>query len=293
MRRMGFWLVTTEHLKNGLLFKDEEDYKSGMNCVAVTSVVTSTNVLAFILMSNHTHFVIESSYSTVIEFITRFKKNYSQYYSKKYSETGLLKKNKVQIQELKTNDESFERAVAYVQMNSVAANLCLQPSNYQWGTGNLFFNGKHDCNGKKFGELSGRAKKKLLHSTVELPKDFIVDENGYINPASYVKIDTVESIFRTPKRMMYFLNKSSKAQRIINRDLNSSGTPTFNDGLVTAGISDICNSIFHKNSINELNQSQLVELLRQLQYRFSASANQIARVSGLEYAFVSKLLDVI
>ena len=53
-----YWLVTTEHLKEGVWFRDEEDYKVGMNYVAVLSFILGVTVLSFSLMSNHVHFVL-------------------------------------------------------------------------------------------------------------------------------------------------------------------------------------------------------------------------------------------
>ena len=41
----------------------------------------------------------------------------------------------------------------------------------------------------------------------------------------------------------------------------------------------------------ELSESKLVELLRQLQYRFSAGADQLARVTGLSYEQAARSLD--
>ena len=41
----------------------------------------------------------------------------------------------------------------------------------------------------------------------------------------------------------------------------------------------------------KLSESQLVELLRQLRYRFSAGADQLARVTGLSYEQAARSLD--
>ena len=53
------WLVTTDHLEKELWFRDDEDFKVGMNFVAIQAVCCpEVIVLAFILMSNHVHFVV-------------------------------------------------------------------------------------------------------------------------------------------------------------------------------------------------------------------------------------------
>ncbi len=292
MRGLECWLITTEHLNKGLLFKDDEDYKCGMNCVAVTSVATRVNILAFILMSNHTHFVLECSQISVKEFITRFRYNYSRYYCKKYAENNIFKNNKINIQFLPDSDEAFERAIAYVQMNSVAANICLEPSQYPWGTGNLFFS-RHTPTGQYLKNISVRSKNKVLHSRIEMPPNLLLNDDGYIEPATYIKKDIVESIFRSANRMRYFLSKSSKAKSIIDDKLKSGYVPSFKDGLLFEAAKELCMSMFQKQGIANLTNIQTIELIRQLQYRFSAAPDQIARVTGLDYTLVSKLLDTV
>ena len=50
-------------------------------------------------------------------------------------------------------------------------------------------------------------------------------------------------------------------------------------------------SRFHKSGIDELDEVEKVDLIWQLHRRFSSSANQISRVTGIEYAYVSKILE--
>lgn len=121
-----------------------------MNLVAVTAFSVGVRVLAFILMSNHVHFVLEGEEENVIQFITEFKRAFSRYLAHKYACRDTLRRNGTDIQNLPLDGESLERAIAYVQMNSVAANICTRPE-------------------------------------------------------AYVNVRFVESLFRTPKRMNYFL----------------------------------------------------------------------------------------
>ena len=60
-REIRIWLVTTDHLEDGLWFRDESDFKVGMNYVAALAADTGVIVLAFILMSNHVHFIIDNA----------------------------------------------------------------------------------------------------------------------------------------------------------------------------------------------------------------------------------------
>lgn len=282
---MQFWLVTTEHLKDRLWFMDEEDFKMAMNTVAVLSVVSTVKIIAFILMSNHVHFVLGGSMAEAEKFIMRFKKNYAQHYYHKYGRKELLRRNGVDVREVRIEDESFERAVAYVHMNCVAANITLTASDYPWGSGGSFFNASPP-QGYSTAGISGRALSRIVRSKVTLPPHYIMDYREFVHPSSYICTKLVESVFRTPRRMNYFLQNSSKAQKI-------NEAPSFPDQVVSAGLKSLLASLFRKNSIFELSDTQKSELFKQLRYRFSSDPNQLARVSGLPYEEICRLLELI
>lgn len=165
---MTFFLITTDHLETRLWFLDDDDFKTGMNYVATVAFLLGVRVIAFILMSNHVHFVLECTREQAVRFITEFKRLYSRYLNQKHGTKELLRDNGVDIQELRLGDESLERAIAYVQMNCVAANICLEPAAYPWGTGRTFFQVSAK-RGQCLGALSARKKNKLLHSKIILP----------------------------------------------------------------------------------------------------------------------------
>ena len=281
-----YFLITTDHLVDRLWFRDEEDFKVAMNYVAVAAFVSGILVLAFILMSNHVHFVVCCSREKAERFIHKFKRLYAAYYQRKYGVCELLRRNGVDYKELNDDDESLERAVAYVLMNCVAANICLEPSGYPWGSGNVLFNG-HPATGQLLGSLSARAQIRLLKSNVKLPPKYRIGPENYVLPASYIPVQGLEALFRTPKRLGYFLRTSSKARA----RLEGTPLPSFRDQLIHAASEDLCHTLFQAAGIHELQAQQKAELLRQLGRRFSADLNQLCRVTGIPYAEAAKMLD--
>ena len=287
MRKL--WLITTEHLKAGLWFRDEEDFKVGMNFVAIQVHASRVVVLSFILMSNHVHFVVKADSKKDAEaFIEGFKHRYSLYLRRKYGVKEFLRGNGVRIDPISWYDEDPEKAIAYVEMNCVAANICSHPSQYPWGTGCLFFD-QRKPDGRPLGTFSKRACKRLLHSDVEsLPENWLVGADGYILPQSYVDVAAVEACFKTPQRMNWFLLNSSKAKKRLDADEN---LPAFRDQVILAAIPDLCQSLFGKREFSQLARKEQVEFVRQLRFRFSAHVNQIARVCGLTYEQAAQLMD--
>ena len=281
-----YYLITTEHLEDRLWFRDGEDFRVAMNYVAVAAFLTGVMVLTFILMSNHVHFVLACSREDAERFVNTFKRLYASYYYRKYGVNEFLRRNGVDIREVNDSDESLERAIAYVLMNSVAANICLEPSGYPWGTGNVFFN-DNPFPGRCLKEFSGRAQMRMLKSNVMLPGDYKIGSGGYILPESYVGVKGVEALFRTPKRLGYFLRTSSKARQ----RLEGRVAPSFRDQNILSASEDLCHSLFRVNRISDLGVEQKTELLRQLGRRFSADLNQICRVTGIPYEEAARMLD--
>ena len=133
------YLLSTEHLENGLWFRDTEDFKVAMNYIAIEAACCPRGfVLAFILMSNHVHFLLKGRKEEATAFVNRFKRRYSIYYGRKYGVKEFLRGNGLDIKEIPYGDESVERVSAYVLMNCVAAGICTHPSQYPWGTGALY-----------------------------------------------------------------------------------------------------------------------------------------------------------
>ena len=287
MRKL--WLITTEHLEAGLWFRDDEDFKVGMNYVAIQAHVSKVVVHAFILMSNHLHFVVAAYSKKEAEtFIEALKHRYSLYFRRKYGVKEFLRGNGVKVEPIDSDDEGTEQAIAYVQMNCVAANICSHPTQYSWGTGNLFFNRTKPV-GKRLGSFSKRALKRLLHSDIEtLPEDWLIGADGYILPQSYVNVTFVETCYRTPKRMNWFLANSSKAKKRLDADEHM---PAFRDQVIVAALPDFRQSLFGKRSFSELNEEEQKECVRQIRFRFSSHVNQIARVCDLSYEDVARMMD--
>ncbi len=282
---MHFWLISTDHFTDKLWFKEEDDFKMAMNIPPLIATAMPVKILSFILMSNHVHFILAGSRDDAQLFINRFKKMYSQRFSKKYGSQSLLLKNGTDIRELMLENESLEKGIAYVQMNSVAANISLTPSDYPWGTGNTFFRTQRPS-GRLVREMSSRALIACIHSISSLPGNYLINNDGFVDTASYVAVEFVESLFRTPKRMNYFLQHSSKAKRV------QEGI-SFEDSFVLSALGYLCYHLNRERNISQLSENQQSEVLKQIRYRFSADPNQLARVSGLSYEEVCRLLELI
>ncbi len=283
---MNFFLVSTDHLEDRIWFLDDDDFKAAMNLVAVVQYRTGVSILAFILMSNHVHFVLACSASEAKTFIDTLKNMYALHMRHKYGTPSALSRVGADLRELKLEGESLQRGIAYTEMNCVAANICPYPNMYSWGSGGTFFS-KSPAKGQKLGTFSFRAQAGMLKSRAKLPQDYEVSEDGYVLPRSYIPVHFVESLFRTPNTYLHFLNSSSKARKHLEKD----AAPSFRDQLVAGAIQDLCRSLFRTGGLSDLSDNQKSELFKQLRRRFSADIPQLSRVSGYAYEEIAAFLE--
>ena len=286
---MKYYFISTDHLRGRIWFRDEDDFRAAMNYVAIVAWLTGVRILAFVLLSNHVHFVLSCDDEFHARaFIDRFKLKYGLYYWRRYGVKEYLRENSVNIQEVYPRGESLERAIAYVQMNPVAAGISQHAFLYPWGTGNVFFN-LDIPKGTPLLNLSKREQYARLHCKDLLPGHYQLDDSGCVLPFSYVCRSFVESLFRSSKRYNYFLVTSSKAKARLDKD----ATPVFQDKSMLAVADDLCTSLFGKRSIGELSETHFIELLHQLRVRFGTSLEQLVRITGRSYQELSEKLDAL
>lgn len=284
---MNFWLATTDHFSDRVLFKKKSDFVIAMNYVAVLKHITGANILAFIIMSNHLHFVFECTKNEAIDYMNRLKTLYGRYFAKEYGVKDILRLNNVHLEPLFLEDESLHRAIAYVLMNSVSARLCLYMNDYPWGSGRVYFNAVQP-GGVRIGTLSKRARQRILKTWAELNSEWILLNDGYISPSCYISYKFVESLFRTPARLKFFLDSSSKAIPKQNAWPNS---PGFSDQTIVSAANDYRRTVFQKREKDSLTPEQTEELARQLRRRFSLDIAQLCRILNLSYEEAAGIFD--
>ena len=283
---LNFILVTTKHLKSGVLFHDEDDYRAAMNIVAICAFVTGVRVISFILMSNHVHFVLMGSEAEGRIFIDKFKTLYGKYYFLKYGVHEYLRHLAVDFREVRIEDESLPRSIAYVQMNCGAANLVPSAFLYPWGTGQTFFSAL-PLTGQRLLNFSRRKQYRILRTRMDLPQDYLLGESGYILPLSYVEVQFVEQLFGSPSRYSFFLNTSSKAKL----RLDKSRAPSFPDHIAKGVLDSLVLSLFRAPSFSILDANDKVEALTQLQRRLNLESKQLSRLSGIREEEIVQMLD--
>lgn len=280
-----YYHVYTKGLEDDVIFRCDEDYVAGMNYVPVVLNGKDIFVLAFVLMSNHFHFILYATQQDAIEFINAYKILVSRYIFEKYGVSELLRKVKAGVSVIRDESEELKEKIAYVLNNPTAAGINCFATGYEWGSGRCYFSGirRQDMN-VPLSSYSVRAQRTLLHSHVKLPQDYMVTSRGYINPMSYVDWSQVERLFCRVTSLQYHLNMSGKNKNPSRYSL------VFSDELLINVIAQMLDKQYGGLPVSELSAESLRFLVKDINRRFNSSAKQLARVLALPLQTVVSVL---
>ncbi len=115
------------------IFGDDEDRQLYLRLLIGVARTLKWRVLAYCLMHNHIHLVIETTEPNLGKGIQLVHGRYAQLFNIKYGRVGHLFQERYGSRPL-LDDVGLATVVAYVAANPVAAKLCDQPEDYPWSS---------------------------------------------------------------------------------------------------------------------------------------------------------------
>jgi REP element-mobilizing transposase RayT len=125
--------------RNIFEFDSDKEYFLGLmeECTRIYKI----RILAFAIMSNHYHLVLENSTGKMSEFFKKLNGQFARNYRKRHGGKGYIFQDRYKsllIQE----DSYLLLAISYVLYNPVKAKLCDNFLDYKWSSSGLYFSGK-------------------------------------------------------------------------------------------------------------------------------------------------------
>ena len=286
MKSTEYYHVCTDGNSLDWMFKDKEDFIVGVNRTAICSLEADVVVKAYTLMDNHAHFVLQGTLPRCKNFIIRFKTQVGRWISSKYNIKDHLRHLPTQLIKIEDEEQLLE-TIAYIDRNSVVAGYCHLPSEYPWGSSRYIFKARDSkIQGRS---IKGYGKRELhisLKTWTKLPDNWIIDENGMICPETFLDINSIEVLFKSPLRYLYYLSKKVEGKIEILR-----GTKTFiPDKELRPIIENISKQLFGDIPIKNLEFNSRLLLARKLRYNYAATIKQIARMIHLDVDTLSKFI---
>lgn len=245
-----------------LLFRSDEDYVRGFNCLALAAYETDSVILADSHMSNHLHTCVRTSDPKAL--VSRWRIPYSRYFNSRYERRGRLGEPDPFIVEL-SGFYHILTAICYILRNALHHGIAPTPFGYMHSSANSYFRKEL---GKFLDEalLPPRSYYKFLPRNVSCPDNYKMTEGGLLVRETVIDVADVEHMFGTPRTFLYYMNRLSSEEWMKEQAKDDNGLPpvtleTIEKGISFQSLKSMFSSEGGRCNYNTLNDIQLCDII--------------------------------
>lgn len=132
----GVFHVTARGVNRCAIFVDDADRRSFLALVDAASFQYGWRILAYCLMTNHTHFVITAPLTALSKGMQLLNGRYAQDFNRRYERSGHLFQGRFHARAVE-DDEDLAGVCDYVLDNPIRAGLCRRREEWPWLGGAL------------------------------------------------------------------------------------------------------------------------------------------------------------
>ena len=263
------------------LFTTQDDFQNAMNLVAFCKLKTQVEMLAFCIMNNHFHFVLKATRTQGIEFASLLENRYNRWRSAQ----NLYKIDALEWSLEIVPDSDAYKVIGYVLRNPLVFWDRI-PQDYKFSTCSLYFRTPeyfeelHKCFLTPVGEMSLREVIRKTNSKITWPSDWMLTNDGYIWPGSYVNYKQVEKFFYRLSTFLYYTTSSKIVTEDITKSFNNSRI-LLNDGELSEKARVMAKEFVGKDKITDLSTDQRLKIAEKLSQEFGSPMSQLYRILGL------------
>lgn len=282
----AYYHVCTDGNALAWMFKDTEDFIAGVNRIGICAFETCIQIIAFILMDNHVHFVLYGTLPKCKEFITRYKTLTGKWISSKYQLKEYLKHLPSEFILIESEEQLLD-TIAYIDRNSIVAGGRYLPSEYPWGSARYMFRERRIPCGRHISEMSKKEVHESLNTWSTLPEDWMVDDQGMLIPERcFINIDFIEGLFRSPTRYLYHLSKKLEGKIEMQQGIRA----FIPDKELRPVTEELAKKLFGKSKVKDLDFNSKILLARKLRYDYASTPKQISRMLSMDSEILSKFI---
>lgn len=277
----------TKGLECEVLFHSDEDRIVAVNYVAIAIKVSGCKLLAYAVMDNHFHFIVEGMAAQALAFYDNFQGMFGKYLSR-HGRSGTIMGLAEPGLKTITSLRQLRNEIAYVLRNPFVVNPEVNVFAYPWTSGNLYFNSFLECEGVPANTLSVRELRRItiMRNLPEIDSS-IYFKNGVAQSWSFVDYKFAESFFDNARQFIFCVLRNVEGQ--IEAALNCGEIPVLCDDELIPHVYKLCSERFRADSPSALDNSAKKQLALMLKKTFYSSNKQIARLAKLPLADVNTL----
>ncbi len=157
------------------IFEEDEDRIRFLDTVKRCKEVSGFRMHAFVLMTNHIHFLIEPHDEPLDTIFKRIGTSYAVWYNRKYQRAGHLFQDRFRSENVET-DQYYMTALRYILQNPVKAGMVSSPGEYRWSSYLAYEKGRGSLTDIQFAVDCFGSREALLEYLAQENDDVIMDE---------------------------------------------------------------------------------------------------------------------
>lgn len=217
----GVHHVMLRGVNRDVIFLEDEDFECFLRALRDTKDASGSAVLAYCLMTNHVHLVLQTAREPIGMVMKRLGVRYASWFNRKYGRVGHVFQDRFASKPIE--DDAYLTAVLpYIWNNPVVAGVVRRPEEYRWSSR------------RWLGRVSPLLDHELLNRLVAVD----VEELANARAADGVQLDLLKPLRHTPADAAALLHAASgvstplefnalprELQRRVVRELRTRGVP--------------------------------------------------------------------
>lgn len=282
-----YWHVYTDGTKMQNIFCCEEDFKTGMWCLAASLHLSKdVKAITFELMANHVHLILAGQREDCIKAFELFATRLKYGFPKRHC---AIDWSRFEMEILPIDSlQALRNEIIYANRNAFVANSAYTPDSYPWGGGCTYFCPwlKH-LSTSPLGGLPILTQRALLRTRDITPFADLREINSMPFIPSFCDIKLGESMFRDARSYFNSLTRNAEAFSQIASKLKDSVFLT-DDELYSVLYSYI-NKEYSAKTAAELTAQQKIDTARHMHFNCNASNQQLRRMLRMELSILEEL----
>jgi len=281
----GLYHLITRGVERRDIFHSPEDYRKFLTLLAVQKEKLPFFLYAYCLMTNHVHLLIERMTDDVGRIMHRVLTGYTQYYNRKYRRSGHLLQGRHKAI-LCQSDMYLAELVRYIHLNPIRAKMVRKVESYPFSSHRAYM-GLESAGPVDVDPLLRRFA----------PKKAVARERFAKHVAAGMKLGHLDRLYETNQGV---LGSEEFVDSMIHRigEFVPKGTPRalaaeFDGQALMAAVENVC-GIQRQEFCGRAKGALVVaarETLVLCGRRLGASATDLARLTGLDIACISRRHD--
>ena len=285
----AFYHVYSSPLELDILYRDDEELNIIINIIALTIVLCNCTILAFAIMSNHLHFILEGPEEECIKFFYLLFDKLKIFY-RHNGRSGILDSVELGCKQIVSLDQ-LRAEIAYVIRNPFVVREDINLFACKETSGYLYFNPLLKKEGVPANTLKGRALRDFTrsHKDQELSGNLYVLD-GVAQPWSFVNYQRAMSFFDSARQFIMITLKNVEAQ--VEVALRYDERVTLNEQELFGAAKKLVGEMFQGKKISDLERAEKTELALALKNKYRISNAQIARACKINLTDVNAMFPL-